>query len=50
MIDKKELDWNEIVGYVPKINAVISKAESLDKVPKPALDFANENDLPVILI
>lgn len=50
IIDKKELDWNEIVGYVPKINAVVAKAQNLREVPKSALNFAKENDLAILLL
>ena len=41
---------NEIIGYIPKIQAVISKSKSLNDVPKELLKFANENNLPVVLI
>lgn len=50
LIDKSEERHNEIVGYIPKIQAVIAKAESLDKVPDDLLKFAYENNYPVILI
>lgn len=41
---------NEIVGCTPKIRGVIAKANSLEEVPTELLEFARENDLPVILI
>ena len=41
---------NELIGYVPKIEAVISKAKSIDNVPNGLLEFAYENNLPVVLI
>ena len=47
---KKEVNHNEIVGYVPKIQAVIAKEKSIDKVPDDVLEFAHENNLPVVLI
>ncbi len=50
LIDKKEEIHNEIVGYVPKIQAVIAKAKSLKEVPDELLKFADENKLPVVLI
>ena len=50
LIDKKEENHNEIVGYVPKIQAVIAKEKSIDKVPDDVLEFAHENNLPVVLI
>ena len=50
LIDKKEQGHNEIVGYTPKIQAVIAKESSLNDVPDELLRFADENNLPVILI
>lgn len=50
LIDKKEKEHNEIVGYVPKIQGVIAKAKSLDDVPVELLDFADKYNLPVVLI
>ncbi len=41
---------NEIIGYTPKIKGVIGKAQDITEVPKAFLDFAKENNLPVILI
>jgi len=50
LIDKTQKQHNEIVGYTPKIQAVIAKAKTLDKVPDELLKFAHENNYPVILI
>lgn len=50
LIDKEEKRHNEIVGYVPKIEGVIAKANGLDEVPKELLDFAKKNNYPIILI
>ncbi|MCD8024355.1 MAG: HD domain-containing protein [Candidatus Gastranaerophilales bacterium] len=50
LIDKKELVHNEIVGYTPKIQAVVAKAKNLNEVPKELLDFSHENNLPIVLI
>lgn len=50
LIDKQENQHNEIVGYTPKIQAVIAKENSLENVPEELLKFAEENNLPVILI
>lgn len=50
LIDKEERYHNEIVGYTPKINAVIAKSPSLDKTPAELLKFAYENNLPIILL
>ncbi len=50
LIDKEEKNHNEIVGYTPKIQAVIAKENSLDNVPDELLNFAEENNLPIILI
>ncbi len=50
LIDKKQLQHNEIVGYTPKIQAVIAKEKTLDDVPGELLKFAHENNYPVILI
>lgn len=50
LIDKEQLGHNEIVGYTPKIQAVIAKENSLAEVPDELLKFAEENNLPVILM
>ncbi len=50
LIDKKENRHNEIIGYAPKIKGVIAKEKSLKDVPSELLDFAYENNLPVILV
>ncbi len=41
---------NEIVGYAPKIKGVIAKENELKDVPKELLDFAQKNNLPIVLI
>lgn len=50
LIDKNEKHHNEIVGYTPKISAVIAKATSLNALPDGLLKFAHENNLPIILL
>lgn len=50
LIDKNEKHHNEIVGYTPKISAVIAKANSLNALPDGLLKFAHENNLPIILL
>lgn len=50
LIDKKEITHNEIVGYAPKIQGVVAKAKALSEVPLELLEFARENNLPVVLI
>lgn len=50
LIDKTEQEHNEIVGYTPKIQAVIAKSKNLNNVPDELLRFARENNYPVILI
>ena len=50
LIHEKEETHNEIVGYLPKIQAVIAKVQNLDEVPDDLLKFANENNYPIILI
>ena len=50
LIDKTEHRHNEIVGYTLKINAVIAKSEKIEDVPEELLKFANENNLPIILM
>ena len=50
LIDKKENSHNEIVGYAPKINAVIAKVQKFEEVPDELLKFADENKLPIILM
>ena len=50
LIDKKEQNHNEIVGYVPKLQAVVAKERSLSSIPDEILEFAKENNLPVVLI
>ena len=50
-LTNKEIEFNnEIVGYAPKIKGVIAKEKSLENVPVELLDYAKENNLPVILI
>ena len=41
---------NEIIGYEPKIKAVIAKEKCLKDVPSSLLDFAHNNNLPIVLI
>ena len=50
LINKEEKVHNEIIGYCPKINAVVVKAEGLERIPKSLLDFAYENDYPILII
>ncbi len=50
LIDKKGTEHNEIVGYIPKIQGVIAKEKSLSHIPNELLNFAQENNLPIILI
>ena len=50
LIDKEETHHNEIVGYTPKINAVIAKVPKLEDVDDELLKFADENNLPILLI
>ena len=50
LIDKKEQMHNEIVGYLPKIHAVIAKEDSIHKLPDDLLKFAYDNGYPIILI
>lgn len=42
--------YNEVNIYTPQINAVVAKVDSLNKVPKELLTFANEHDLPILLL
>ena len=41
---------NEIVGFAPEIQGVIAKELFLHKLPDEFLDFAHENNYPIILI
>ena len=41
---------NEANLYSPKVNAVIAKVDSLDKVPQELLDFAQAHNLPIYLL
>ena len=50
LIPKGQDSHNEIVGYAPKIKGVIAKEKSLSDVPVELLDFAYDNNLPVLLI
>lgn len=50
LIDRKEQTHNEIVGYLPKIHAVIAKEDSIHKLPDDLLKFAYDNDYPIVLI
>ena len=41
---------NEIVGLSPEIQAVIAKEKNPNNLPEKLLDFAHENNYPIILI
>lgn len=41
---------NEIVGYIPKIKAAVAKVEDVNDIPDELLDFAYENNLPIVLL
>ena len=50
LIDFSGNTHNEVIAYLPSIEAVVSKANCLDDVPIELLEFANKNNLPVVLI
>ena len=50
LIDKQEKKHNEIISYVPKIQAVIAKEKSINALPEGLLNFAYENNYSIILI
>ncbi|MBQ9245549.1 HD domain-containing protein [bacterium] len=50
LIHKNEDEHNEIVGYIPKIQAVIAKETDFSDLPDELLNFAFENKLPIIMI
>lgn len=50
LFDKSLNISNEVVIYNSKIEAMVFKENSLEKVPQEMLDFAHENNLPIILI
>lgn len=50
VISKADFSNNEIVGYTPKIKAVVAKVENISELPNEFLDFAYENKLPILLI
>lgn len=50
LINVNEKIHNEIVGYLPKIQAVVAKAQNIDELPDELLKFANENNYPILLI
>ncbi len=50
LIDFRGINHNEAIIYLPRIEGVISKAESLEQVPAELLEFAQSNNLPVVLI
>ena len=50
LIDKTQTKHNEIIGFAPKINAVIAKEKDIKDVPSELLSFAKKDNLPVILI
>lgn len=50
IIDLRGLNHNELILYLPRIEGVVSKAESLEEIPEELLEFANANNLPVVLI
>lgn len=41
---------NEANLYVPKTNAVIAKAESIEELPQKLLDFAERHNLPIYIL
>ena len=41
---------NEILGYAPEIQGVIAKEKDPNKLPTDILDFAYENNYPIVLI
>ena len=36
--------------YVPKVNAVIAKVETIDEVPQELLNFAKKHNLPILIL
>ena len=50
LIDYRGVLHNELLIYLPRIEGVISKADDISQVPQELLDFAYENNLPVVLI
>ena len=50
LIDYRGVFHNELLIYLPRIEGVVSKANDLSQVPKEMLDFAQENNLPIVLI
>ena len=43
-------EHNEIVGFAPEVQGVIAKAKDTNKLPEKLLDFAYENNYPIVLI
>ena len=54
MIEVKKMkthgEHNEIVALNSKVKGLIAKVNSLDECPEWLLEFARDNNLPVILI
>ena len=50
LLDKDEIFHNEIVCYTPKITALIALCKYETSIPDELLKFANENNLPRILM
>ena len=50
LINKNNSSHNEIVGYAPKVEALVSKVKHFSQLPEDFLEFARNNDLPIILI
>lgn len=50
LIDSRDEVHNEVLVYLPKIEAIISKEPDLASIPVELLNFANENNLPIVLI
>ena len=50
ILKDKKYGHNEIIGYKPKIEAVIAFKEYEESLSSSVLDFAKRNNLPIIMM
>ena len=50
LIDKKEKTHNEIVGYLPKVEALIAKVDNIKDIPQELLDLSEKYNYPIIMM
>ena len=50
LIDKREEEHNEIIGYLPKIEGLIAKVDNEKDIPQEILDLSEKYNYPIIMI